>query len=209
MASSPAQLTRPVASVSRRRLVFGALWTGLAAPLGACGGGASIATFDLSPIPGPAAPGGRRGQLLILEPVATAPLDSDRVIVRPTPDTVATLKGAQWSDNLTRLVQTRLLESFENSHFLQAVGRPGTGLDARYALNTEIRRFDIDVGAGEAVVELSAKVILVGAGQIVAARVFSARAPGSAADGAAAATALDLALGRAMRDLVAWTSGRV
>ena len=28
---------------------------------------------------------------------------TDRVIVRPTPETVATLKGAQWSDRLPRL----------------------------------------------------------------------------------------------------------
>jgi cholesterol transport system auxiliary component len=179
-------------------------------PLSACGGGGgALETFDLSAGAPIAVAGRSRGQLAIVEPVATSPVDSDRIVVRPSPDTVATLKGAQWSEPLPRLAQTRLLQTFENSHFLRAVGRPGSGIEARYSLVSEIRRFEIDVAAGEAVVEMSVKLVASASGSIVAGKVFSARAPGSAGSGAAAAVALDAALGDVMRDIVAWTAPRV
>ena len=195
--------------ITRRGLAIGAGLALLAGPLAACGAGGDMATFDLTATPEAIAPARRRGQLLILEPIAPAPLDSDRLIVRPTPDTVATLKGAQWSDALPRLVQTRLLRSFEDSHMLQAVARPGTGLEATHALSTEIRRFDIDVTAGEAVVEVSARLVSSGAGRIEAARIFSARAPASAKDPTGAAMALDASLARVSRDLIGWAAGKV
>ena len=182
----------------------------VALPLSACGGGGGAPeTFDLSAASPVARPSRARGQLVIVEPVATSPVDSDRIVVRPSPDTVATLKGAQWSEPLPRLAQTRLLQTFENGHFLLAVGRPGSGVEARYSLVSEIRRFEIDVAAGEAVVEMSVKLVAADSGRIVAGKVFSARAPGSANSGAAAAAALDAALGGVMRDIVAWTASRV
>jgi cholesterol transport system auxiliary component len=140
----------------------------------------------------------------VQEPLTTSPLDSDRVIVRPTPETVATLKGAQWSDRLPRLVQTRLVQSFENSRLLRSVARPEAKIQADVALTSEIRRFDIDVAAGEAVIEISAKLVAEKSGRIVAARIFQARAAGSANDGAAAASALDQTLAQVLRQIVTW-----
>ena len=192
------------------RLKMAVLAACVALPLSACGGGGGAPeTFDLSAASPVARPARARGQLAIVEPVATSPVDSDRIVVRPSPDTVATLKGAQWSEPLPRLAQTRLLQTFENGHFLLAVGRPGSGVEARYSLVSEIRRFEIDVAAGEAVVEMSVKLVATDSGRIVAGKVFSARAPGSANSGAAAAAALDAALGGVMRDIVAWTASRV
>lgn len=153
---------------------------------------------------GPARAARARGQLVIELPAATSPADSDRIVVRPTPDTVATLKGAQWAENLPRLVQTRLLQSFENARLLRAVGRPGEGVDATRTLTSEIRRFDIDIANTEAVVEVAVKIIAPSTGRILAARIFSAQAPAPKADGPGAARALDQALGEVMRQIVAW-----
>ena len=200
--------TRP-GQMPRRRRTMALLAACVALPLAACGGGAAPETFDLSAASPEAHAGRPRGQLVIIEPVATSPVDSDRIVVRPSADTVATLKGAQWSEPLPRLAQTRLLQTFENSRFLLAVGRPGSGVEARYSLVSEIRRFEIDVAAGEAVVEMSVKLVAPASGRIVAGRVFTARAPGSADSGASAARALDAALGGVMRDIVAWTATRV
>ena len=178
----------------------------VALALGGCGGGAAPESFDLSASAAAGVARAARGQLVIVEPVATAPTDSDRIIVRPTPDTVATLKGAQWVERLPRLLQTRLVQSFENARMLRSVGRADAKIQADYSLASEIRRFEIDVASAEAVVEISAKLVVERSGRIAAARIFTARAPGSAGNGAAAAAALDQALGQALREIVAWAA---
>ncbi len=137
-----------------------------------------------------------------------APTDSDRIVVRPTSDTVATLRGAQWAERLPRLLQTRLLQSFENARLLRFVGRPDGRFVAQFSLNTEIRRFDVDLSQGEAVVEISVKLVEEGAGHVVAAKIFSAKRPVAGDDGSSAAAALDGALGDVMGEIVVWTAGR-
>lgn len=146
------------------------------------------------------------GQLVVMEPNATAPYDTDRLVVTPQPGSVAYLKGAQWAERLPKLLQTRMIEAFDNSQLLRAVGRPGDRLVSTVSLNTEIRRFDIDVQTGQAIIELSAKIVDDARGRIRAARIMSARMPGSAGDGKAAAAALDGALAQVLRELVAWSS---
>ena len=175
--------------------------------LAGCGSG-TLDTYSLS------APrdglGGRASsrQMIVTEPVATAPYDAERIVVRTGPEAVAYLKGAQWVERLPRLVQTMMIQSFENGRLLRSVGRPGDRFVPDTSLNSEIRRFEIDVTTNEAIVEISAKIVAESGGRIVAARIFTARTPGSASDGKAASAALDQALDRILRELVAWASGR-
>jgi len=176
--------------------------------LGGCAGGA-VETFNLTAPDGFRGGGFGRGQLVIMEPVATAPYASDRLVVMAKPGSVAYLKGAQWSDQLPALLQSRILQAFENSGALRAVGRPGQRLVAAVSLNTEIRRFDIDVESGQAVIELSAKLINDTAGRVRAARIFTASVPAGSTRGATAAAALDQALAIVLRDIVRWSAGRV
>ena len=180
----------------------------LALPLAGCGSAPS-ATFDLSAATSARPVRALGAQVVVTEPVATAPVDTDRIVVRPTPDTIATLSGAQWTERLPRLIQTRLLQSFENARLLRFVSRPDGRVVAQFSLNTEIRRFDLDLSRGEAVVEISAKLVEEGAGHIAAAKIFSARAPSGADDGAPSTAALDAALREVMGQIVSWTAGRV
>lgn len=193
------------ARMSRRAVLVGAG----ALALGGCGGGAAPETFDLSALPRGTAGGRLRGQLVVSEPVATAALDSDRIVVRPTPDAVAYLKGAQWSDRLPRLVQTRLVQSLENARLLRAVGRPGDRIQADYILDSELRRFEIDIAAGQAVAEITVKLVTAAGGRIVAGDVVSATAPGSADSGGAAQQGLDAALAQALTRIVGWVGRAV
>ena len=204
MSSSEPGIDRPRAGTPGARLRWLAL--ALAATLAGCGGGEPLESFDLSAVRAASLPRAPRGQLVVYEPGAIAPTDSDRLIVRPTPDTVATLKGAQWVERLPRLVQTRLVQSFENARLVSSVSRPEGKIQADMTLSSEIRRFDIDIAAGEAVVEISVKPVSERSGRIRAARIFSVHTPGSAKDGVAAAAALDQALGQALRQIVAWTA---
>ncbi len=147
-------------------------------------------------------------QMYVTEPVAGSPYDSERIVVTTAPGEVAYLKGAQWIERLPRHIQTMMIQSFENGRLLRSVGRPGERFVAQVSLNTEIRRFDIDVTSREAIVEISAKIIAESSGRIIAARIFSARTPGSAQDGKSASAALDDALARTLREIVAWASAQ-
>ena len=167
------------------------------------------ATFDLSAAPAARSLRALGAQVVVSEPIATAPADSDRIVVRPTPDTRAAFQGAQWTERLPRLVQTRLLQSFENAALSRFVSRPDGRTVAQYSLNTEIRRFDMDLSQGEAVVEISARLVEERAGRIAAAKIFNARIAPAGEDGAAVAAALDAALSQVMGQIVVWTAGRV
>jgi cholesterol transport system auxiliary component len=190
--------------LARRRL-FPVLFAGLSfLSLAACSS-APLATYDLTPAEGFASRAGR-GQLAVLLPDATLPADSDRIVVRTNPQSVAYLSGAQWADKLPSLVQSRLIESFQNAHLLRAVGRPGMLAD--FSLQTSIRRFELDAGQSEAVVEISAQIIS-SSGRIVGGRIFAAHVAAPSSDPAAVAPALDAALAKVMREIVIWTAPKI
>lgn len=165
------------------------------------------ATFDISAA-AMAPSGAGRGLLVIAEPAAVTLLDSDRLVVRTRDNGVAYLKGAQWADRLPKLLQARLIQSFENARRVGSVGRPGDRLVAANQLNTEIRTFEVQEATGEAVVEITVKIVNDRTGKIVAANMFSGRLPAGAIDGPAAAAALDKLAQGVMANIVTWASGR-
>jgi len=164
------------------------------------------ATYDLTPAAGDFAARAGRGQLAVLRQDAIQPADSDRIVVRYDPQSVAYLTGAQWADKLPSLVQSRLIESFQNAHLLREVGRPGMLAD--FNLQTSIRRFELDTAQSAAVVEISAQ-ILSQSGRIIAGRLFSGTVPVSSSEPAVVAAALDAALAQVMRDIVIWTAPKI
>jgi cholesterol transport system auxiliary component len=182
------------------------LLAGLAFSLLATCSSAPLATYDLTAASGGFAARAGPGQLAILRPDATLPTDSDRIVVRADTLSVAYLTGAQWADKLPALVQSRLIESFQNAHLLRAVGRPGMVAD--FSLQTSIRRFELDAARSEATVEISAQ-ILGQSGRIIAGRLFSGTVPVASSDPALVAAALDAALARVMRDIVIWTAPKI
>ena len=60
---------------------------------------------------------------------------------------------------MPNLVQTRLIQTFENGSRIAAVGRPGERIVPDFQLNTDIRAFNIEAASGQAVVEITAKLI--------------------------------------------------
>lgn len=194
---------RPVSSrQSTPRAI--ALTSVIALALGACAG-SPLLTYDLSaPTERPARAMGL--QIVVTQPSAVSPLDSDRIVVRSPTMGLTVLPGSQWSDELPDLLQSRIIQAFENARLLKAVGRPSDRLASDYNLNSEIRRFEIDAARGEAVVEIVVKFVGDRTGRIAAARVFEGRAPASASNGAEASAALNVALAQVLRDLVMWTS---
>ncbi len=178
----------------------------LAASLGGCGGGAAPLTFDLAALPagGRTAAAGRA--IVVSEPVGIQPFEADLIIVRECAGSLSFLGGGQWADRLPRLIQTRIIQSLENSGRLRSVSRPGDKITADYQLISEIRAFDIQTATGEAVVDLSLKLVADGTGRVAAARIFTARVPVAAVDAASGARALDQALVTVLGDIVRWVN---
>lgn len=148
------------------------------------------------------------GQLVVAEPTAIQPLEAERILARDAAGSVSYISGAQWADRLPRLIQARLLQTFENATRIRAVARPGEGVTAEYQLNTDIRAFQLDAARGEAFVEISAKVLDTRNGKIVNARVFTARLPVPDASGGTVAQALDRVSSSVLLDIVRWVGTR-
>jgi cholesterol transport system auxiliary component len=176
--------------------------------LAGCVGNAPPATFDITaPSEGL---GSRPGRTLIVvtEPSALQALDTNRVMVM-TRGGIAYLGGVQWADRVPKLLQVRLIQTFENARRLTAVGRPGDRLLPAALINSEIRRFGIDEATGEAVIEISVKIVNDRSGRILAGQIFTKRISGASTEGASAVAALDLAAQGALRDIVAWVSSQI
>jgi len=177
----------------------------LAATLAGCAGD-PLATYDLSAPTSGLSARPLRASVVVSAPEAVAPLDSDRIVVRAGAEGVTLLKGAQWSDRLPTLVQSRLIQTFENGRSIRSVSRPGDRVAADYNLVSEIRRFEIDASTRRAVAEISVRLVRDRSGAVVAGRVFEASAPVETIEGAGAVAALDEAMGRALRDIAAWAA---
>lgn len=172
--------------------------------LTACGGGSAPTTYDLSAPRDFGRLGGSRATLVVAEPTTVQALDSDRVIVKDSTGALSFLGGAQWADRVPKLVQVRLIQTFENGNRLGSVARPGDRITPEVQLVTDIRSFNIDAANGTAVVEITAKLVGDRTGDIRRARLFSARVPAGAVDGAGAAQALDRALSQVLIEIVRW-----
>ncbi len=176
--------------------------------LAACSGGPPPSTFDLAQHQAASKGLHLRRQLVVAEPTALQPLDSDHVLVRRPDGTLATLAHAQWSDRLPPLVQSRIVQAFENAGAVGRVGAFGGTISADVTLAVEIRVFEVDVGAGQGKIELAARLVSSASGQIIAARIFQASAVG-AGEGPAAVASLDQALGQTLGDLTRWAAAHL
>ncbi|WP_267425963.1 ABC-type transport auxiliary lipoprotein family protein [Methylobacterium sp. GC_Met_2] len=178
----------------------------LAALLCGCGGGAAPLTFDLAALPAAGRPVAAGRSIAVSEPVGIQPFEADRIIVRESGGSLAFLGGGQWADRLPRLIQSRIIQSLENSGRLRSVSRPGDKIVADYQLVSEIRAFDVQSVTGEAVVDLALKLVADGTGKVTAARIFVARVPVAKIDAGNGARALDQALTTVLADVVRWVN---
>ena len=113
------------------------------------------------------------------------------------------LTDGQWADSVPRLVQTKLIDSFENAGFAH-VSKAMDGFTSDVQLVLEIKAFQIVAGdPAEAHIEIFAKW-LAPDGKITAQRNFSATSPARAIDGAAGAAAHNEAFQTVATNIVGW-----
>ncbi len=180
----------------------------IAVMLSGCGSTTPLDTFNLStPNPAVSKPLRKNIQLLVPTPTALKALDSENIVVSSTPGAIEYLKGAQWGDRLTNIVQSRLVQAYENTGAFGGIGRPGDGLAINYQILTDLRMFGIQAYASpkSAVVELTVRLMNDKNGEVRATRVFRTAVPVNGASNADYVKALDAAFERTVSDIVSWT----
>ena len=149
------------------------------------------------------------GQLLVAEPTTLGVFDSDKILVRSQTNNKPVLENVQWPDLLPKVIQVRMIQSFENAEYAGAIGRVPEGAKADYQLLIDIRNFQIVTDpaiAGE--VELAAKIVGP-EGQIIGTKRFRASRPIASLDPPLAAKALSDAFEQIAAEIVVWTCGAV
>jgi len=147
------------------------------------------------------------GQFSIPEPTGILMFDTQKILVRPSGAEGPTFLVAKWGDNLPKLLQARIIQSFENANLMDQVAKPTEGLTASHQLMLDIRSFQLSMSAAPvAEVEIAAR-ILGDNGKVAGAKIFRASVPAAATDAQGAAAALDQAFGKVAVDLVVWAAG--
>jgi len=148
-------------------------------------------------------------QLLVATPMAPAGLDTERIALSRSPVSLNYFADVQWADRAPFLVQTALVEGFEKSAALPAVGPDNGGLRADFVLETEIRHFeaiyDSPDGLPRIAVALDAMLVHMPDRSIVAHTSVSREQSAAANAVPDIVRAFDGALGGAVEDVVTWT----
>lgn len=171
------------------------------------GGGtpAQKTTYDLRAAQnlGPAAKT-LKGQLTIPEPTAVAMLETQRFLFSPAKDYPG-FADAIWADSIPKLLQARLIESFENYDIAHAPLRVADLGQADFQLLVDVRRFRISTDS-EPVAEigLSARIVDKN-GKVIASRLFEGSQTFDKVEPPAAVAAFNDAFGRIAKEMIAWT----
>jgi phospholipid/cholesterol/gamma-HCH transport system substrate-binding protein len=145
-----------------------------------------------------------RGKLAIPEPTAIAMLETQRFLFSP-PNDYAGFADAIWADNIPKLLQSRLIEGFENYDIAQAPLRAADIGRADFQLLIDVRRFRIAVDSGAlAEIGLTGRIVD-REGNVLASRLFEESQRFDKLEAAAAAAAFNDAFGRLANDMIAWT----
>ena len=150
-----------------------------------------------------------RWQLVVDEPLASGGLNIDRIALRHSPTELKYFARARWTERAPRMVQTLMVESFENSGAIVAVGRKAIGLRSDYNLITELREFQAEYFESDGVptvrVRLNAKLVKQPRRAIVASRTFESTIKSEGKAMRYVIRAFDQALGKVLRHTVEWT----
>jgi len=171
------------------------------------GGGtpAQKITYDLR-APQNVAPAGKtlRAQLAIPEPTAVAMLETQRMLFSPVKD-YPNFSDFLWADSIPKLLQARLIDSFENYDIAHAPLRAADVGQTDYQLLIDVRRFRIAAESDPTVeISLSAR-LLDKNGKVVASRLFEDSQKLDRIEPPAAVDAFSDAFGRIAKEMIGWT----
>jgi cholesterol transport system auxiliary component len=143
-------------------------------------------------------------QLVVSEPAAERDINTTRIALTRTANVIEYFADGNWSDTAPKMVQAKMIEAFESTNAIVAVGRDAAGLRADYILQSDLRDFEADYtnGAATAHVRLIAKLVQMPDRRIVRTVAAEASAPAGGKDLAAIVTAFEQALGEVLTKIV-------
>jgi cholesterol transport system auxiliary component len=148
-------------------------------------------------------------QLLVDTPIAPAEIDTARVALSRSPTTIDYFANAAWSDRAPAMVQSLLIESFEQTGKIPSVARDSAVLRADYILMPELRRFEARYQSGEApptvLVRLLVRLVRMPERLIIGEDLAEGRETAAANNMDSIVEAYNEALGSVMKRLVTWT----
>ena len=145
-----------------------------------------------------------KAQWAIPEPTAVAMLDTQRFLFFP-PQDYPGFAEAIWADSLPKLIQARLIESFENYDIAHAPLRVADAGQTEFQLLIDVRKFRIAVDQKpSAEIGLSARIIDRN-GKVLAARLFEESETFDKIAPPQAAAAFSNAFGRIATSVIGWT----
>jgi cholesterol transport system auxiliary component len=147
-------------------------------------------------------------QLVVEEPSAAKGIDTDRIAIAPTPLEVKYFPSSRWADRAPRMVQTLIIQSFENTKSIVSVGRQSIGLRSDFVLKTELREFQAEKNADGTTsvrVRFNVKLVRPMLGQIVASQTFESVKPAASENVPDIVNAFDEAVGAVLKRSVTWT----
>jgi cholesterol transport system auxiliary component len=149
-------------------------------------------------------------QLAVDVPVASANLNTGRIAISQSPTSYDYYTKTAWTDRAPLMVQTRIVDSFENSHKIVAVSRESIGLRANYLLQPDLRNFEAMYYYEKdkppiAHVRMVAKLVRLPDRQIISVATFERCVRAREDKVPKVVEAFDQALGSVIKQLVAWT----
>ncbi len=149
-------------------------------------------------------------QLLVETPIAAAGINTTRIALKRSPTTLDYFAGAEWTDRAPALVQTLMIESFENTGKIISVGRETVALRADYSLKVELREFQAEYYDGEEAlpkinVRINAKLVLMPDRIIMASETYGFEIQSDSNTLEDIVLAFNEALGKVLKRVVGWT----
>jgi cholesterol transport system auxiliary component len=146
--------------------------------------------------------------LAIQKPDAPGNLDSARIALARNETQLDYYANAAWPDRLPDLMQTALLAGFEASGRIDAVSRDDDALQSDYQLSTDLRAFEARYaasgGAPSVAVTIIAHMADTKSRKILANLSVNLTEPASANSVDAVVQALNIALAKAVDQIVQW-----
>lgn len=159
-------------------------------------------------------------QLLVETPNSPAGLNTARIALQDSPVELRYFRKATWTDFGPKMVQSLMIESFENSGRIVSVGREQIGLRSDFVLKSDLREFQAEYdsaipadatalaanySAPWARVRVNLKLVKMPQREIVATETFERRVRATSNTMTDIIAAFDDALGKALKSAVVWT----
>jgi cholesterol transport system auxiliary component len=151
-------------------------------------------------------------QIVIDAPYAPEGLEPRRIAVVRAANAIDYLADGDWADRTPNMVRAVLVEAFENSKSVAAVGPDSLDLRADFEIEGDLRHFEAvydsqngGAGAPTAWVVLAVKLVKVPERKILAQTMISARQTATANATPAIVTAMNGAMADVAKQVVVWT----